>query len=309
MHRAPLLVPSALALSLTLCTAAASAANFQITPISLPSGTKITGTIQTDGSTGPLSAANFTAWSITVRSTETLLFNPSQPGAPDLTDVAVSADGRRMLVRHSPDGVADGGTLRFGSFWPLERYVTVATYAGYTAASGGQSSYVNGAQFDWQWFGDPNGGSRKVATAPTGSSVFRVVPVVYPSGTTLTGTITTDGSTGVISAANITDYRLKVQTVSEVTYLRTATGGNSSVLPNTNGVSSDGTQLLVVRPGGYLGFGVPPAGSRRGEGAVLADFGPAAPTKGQAGYFNPFTLEYKPLKFSGGLYPVAQLIP
>lgn len=308
MHRAPLLVPSALALSLTLCAAAASAANFQITPISLPSGTKISGTIQTDGSTGPLSAANFTAWSITVRSTETILFNPGQPGAPDLTDVAVSADGRRLLVRRSPDGVADGGTLRFGSFWPLERYVTVATYYAY-AASGGQSSYVNGAQFDWQWFGDPNGGSRKVAAAPAGSSVFRVVPVVYPSGTTLTGTITTDGSTGVISAANITDYRLKVQTVSEVTYLRTATGGNSSVLPNTNGVSSDGTQLLVARPGGYLGFGVPPAGSRRGEGAVLADFGPAAPTKGQAGYFNPFTLEFKPLKFSGSLYPVAQLIP
>ncbi|MFD2451336.1 hypothetical protein [Ideonella paludis] len=279
MHRAPLLVPSALALSLTLWAAAASAANFQITPISLPSGTKITGTIQTDGSTGPLSAANFTAWSITVRSTEALLYNPSQPGAPELTGVAVSADGRRLLVRRSPDGVADGGTLRFGSVWPLERYVTVATYAGYTAASGGQSSYVNGAQFEWQWFGDPSGGSHQVATAAAGSAVFRLIPVVYPSGTTLTGTITTDGGTGVISAANITDYRLKVQTVSEVTYLRTATSGNSSVLPNTNGVSSDGTQLLVARPGGYLGFGVPPAGSRRGEGRCWPTLAPQRPAE------------------------------
>jgi len=81
------------------------------------------------------------------------------------------------------------------------------------------------------------------------------------------------------------------------------------VLPASNGFSTDGVTLSVARPGGYLGFGVPPAPPRRGAGAVLADFSGTAPRKGQAGYFDAFGLQYKPLHFGGTMYPVAHALP
>jgi len=288
----------------------AKATEFQIESIALPGGISIFGTLTTDGTIGPLTAANFTAWNVTVRQTTVYRFDPTNPGGAQASAVNISADGRRMTVKASPDGVRDGGILAFGSFGPGPEYgVQVANFTGYYAGNGGMAFYLAGPAFEWAWFNAPNGSTRLVAKAPPGSSVFTLVPVVFASGATLTGRITTDGSVGPIGPAQLLDWRIAATSVSDTVYLKTADGSNSSVLPASNGFSTDGVTLSVARPGGYLGFGVPPAPPRRGAGAVLADFSGTAPRKGQAGYFDAFGLQYKPLHFGGTMYPVAHALP
>lgn len=292
-----------------LAVVSTQAAEFQITPIKLPGGTVIGGRISTDGTLGPLSPANLTAWQVVVRNSSSLNFTPAQAGGPQTYGVAVSADGRRMTVRTSPDGVSDGGRLAFGSFGPgPEHGVQVADFTAYNAA-GGSAFYVSGANFDWQPLGAPNASRYLAARAPAGSPVFTLVPVQFPGGATMSGSITTDGSTGPISPSQILSWKIAVKTVTETLYEHSASGGNSVVLPASGQFSTDGSQLFVARPDGYLGFGIPPAPPRRGAGAVLADFSASAPSQGQAGWFDPFGLQFAPLHFTGTLYPVATVLP
>lgn len=288
----------------------ARAADFTIQPVRLPGGTTIFGSVSTDGTLGPLSAEHLTGWQVTVRHSTRYRFDPTQAGGVQALGVAVSADGRRLSVRTSPDGVRDGGLLAFGSFGPGPEYgVQVANFTGPYAA-GGVAFYLAGAAFEWQWLQAPDGSRRVVAqSAAAAPGQFRLVPVVFPGGARLSGSITTDGSTGPIGPAQILSWDLQVDTADDTLYYRDATGSNSVVLPASQGFSTDGVVLSVARPGGYLGFGVPPAPPRRGAGAVLADFTAEAPAQGQAGWFDPFGLQWKPLHFSGSLYPVASTQP
>ncbi|MFO1340545.1 MAG: hypothetical protein U1F53_20375 [Burkholderiaceae bacterium] len=297
-------------LLLSLAAASAHATDFQLTPVKLPGGVTIIGTVSTDGTVGTLTPANLTAWRVTVRTTTRYDYFPGQAGGPNLMGVSVSADGRKLRVATSPDGVNDGGILAFGSFGPGPEYgVQVANFTGYYAA-GGVAFYLAGPAFEWQDLLAPNHTQHVVAAAPVGSSVYKLLPVSFPSGATMTGTITTDGSTGAIGAAQVLDWRIRVQAVDDTTYFRDANGNsNSVVMPGSGGLSTDGSTLFVARPGGYLAFGVPANPPRRPMAAVPADFGPTAPPKGQAGYFDAFNVQYVGLRFGGTQYPVAQALP
>ncbi len=292
---------------LLCCLATATqAADFTLAPVQLPGGVAIFGTVTTDGTVGPLTPANLTGWRVTVRRSTRHDYTPANAPPANVFGVAVSADGRKMRVRTSPDG--NGGALSFGTYLP-EVGVHVANYSVAWTPGMGFAMYQYGADFEYQDIPDSPSGWRTVAQAPLGSAVYKLAQVGFASGATLTGTITTDGRTGPIDAAQLLDWRLTVKRVEDTVYFRDANASNSTVLPATGGLSTDGTTLFVARPGGYLGFGVPAAPPARGRGAVPADFGPGAPAKGQAGYFDPFTLQYVPLRFGGSQYPVAQAVP
>lgn len=289
---------------------AAQATDFQLTPVQLPGGVSIFGTISTDGTLGPLTAANLSAWSITVRRATRHVYTPSNPGGAQV-DVVVSADGRRMSVKASPDGVRDGGLLSFGSFGPGPEYgVKVADFTGYWGQNGGVAFYLDGPAFDWEWFNAPNGSTRLVAKAAAGSHQFKLQPVVFSNGsTTIAGQLTTDGSVGALGPANVLDWRITATSFDDTVYTKTANGANSSVLAGSAGISSDGQTLSVARPGGLLAIGVPAGGGRRGAAAVLADFSATAPADGQAGYYDAYGSQYVRLHFTGTAYPVATLQP
>jgi hypothetical protein len=296
-----------LPLALTLAATVAQATDFQLAPVKLPNGETLFGMLSTDGTTGPLLPANIVAWRVTVRTTTRHDYTPANAPPQNVLDVSVSADGRKMRVKTSPDG--NGGALSFGTSLP-EVLVHVANYAAGWPPGMGFAMYQYGADFEYADLPVSPTGQRIVARAAAGSNAFRLVPVDFPSGATVTGSITTDGSIGPIGPAQMLDWHLTMRRIEDVVYYQDAGGGsNSQVLPATTGLSTDGQTLFVARPGGYLGFGVPAVPPARGRGAVPADFGANAPSRGQAGWFDPFGFDYVPLRFGGSSYPVAQAIP
>lgn len=304
--RLPALFPA-----LLVCAAMgpARATDFTLYPVTLPGGISIFGSLSTDGSIGPLGPAQLTGWNITVRQTSRIHYDRSNALAVQARGVSVSSDGRKLLVKTSPDGLRDGGLLAFGSFGPGPEFgVQWANFTG-SYANGGTAFYLNGGMFEWQSLGAANGVKLPVGKASAGSAVFKLAPVHFASGATLTGTVTTDGAVGKLTAAQLLDWSIDLDSVVDTVYWRNATGGNSSVLPASTSFSTDGTQLFVNRPGGYLGFGVPPSSRSSGAGAVLADFSGSAPPKGQVGYYDAFSLQFKSLKFGGTAYPVATVKP
>jgi len=295
-----------------LCGAmsAALATDFALTPIELKDGATVTGTVSTDGTVGALLPENITGWSIVLRKPTVLYFDPDHIGGPTLSGVRVTANGRRMLVkRHPSDGLSSGGLLRFGAFGLGPEYgVEVANFSGYVGVSGGRASYLSGATFIWTWFNEGQDGWHLAARARPGSPVFNLVPVDFTGGPRMTGTITTDGSTGEIGDAQIVDWRIQVRTYVSVIYQRTAAYSNSELLVDTAQLSTDGTTLFVGRPGGVLGVerrdGLP-----TDSGVVLADFSASAPSRGVAGWFDNNGEHGTPLKFTGSSWPVAVAIP
>jgi hypothetical protein len=303
MNRIATLLGLALA---SVASQVAQATDFQLAPLKLPNGETIFGTVSTDGTTGPLTAANLVAWRVTVRTTTRHDYTPANAPPQNVLDVSVTSDGRKMRVKTSPDG--SGGALSFGTSLP-EVLVHVANYAAGWPPGMGFAMYQYGADFEYVDLPVSPTGQRIVARAPLGSHVFKLVPVSYPSGATVAGSITTDGSTGPIGPAQLLDWHLTMRRAEDVVYYQDAAGSNSQVLPATTGLSTDGQTLFVARPGGYLGFGVPAVPPARGRGVVPADFSAAAPPKGQGGWFDPFGSDYVPLRFGGSAYPVAQALP
>lgn len=283
----------------------ASAADFSIRAVKLPSGATITGTVSTDGKVGQLSPSNLVAWRVKVRQVEQFAFNPGTASPVSASGVQVSPDGSAITVDTSPNGVDDGGTLAFGTFGPLREYgVKVADFTG-PYARGGQALYLAGAAWNTVGLREPNASQRVVGTrSAVGSAVYQLVPVRFASGERMVGTLTTDGSVGPLAASQIVDWDIRVVITSTQTYFRDAAGSNSVVLPSTNAISTDGSTLFVARPGGYLGFGIPPSSGNLGAGAVLADFTDTAVPRGQAGYYDPFTFEFAGLHFRGSAYPI-----
>lgn len=289
-----------------LGAAAAQATDFQLAPVKLPGGVTIFGTVSTDGTIGPLVPANLTGWRVTVRTATRYDYTPSNAPPSNVFGVAVTADGRKLRVAASPDGT--GGALSFGTYMP-EVGVHLANYSQSWPPGMGFAMYQYGADFEYLDIPVPPSGWRVVARAAAGSSVYKIVPVSFVSGAVMTGTLTTDGSTGVIGPAQLLDWHVTVRNHSDVVYFQDASGANSVLLPATQGLSTDGRTLFVARPGGYLGVGVPAVPPGRPRGAVPADFGDAAPPKGQAGYFDAFTVQYVPLRFAGAQYPAGQAMP
>jgi hypothetical protein len=290
-------------LVLLLAATAAHATDFQLAPVKLPGGVTVFGTVSTDGTVGALTPANLVAWRLTVRTATRYDYTPANAPLTSLSRVAVTADGRRMRVATSPAG--NGGALAFGTYAP-EVGVHVANYSQSWTPGMGFAMYVYGADFEYLDIPESPTGWRTVAQAPLGSAVFKLVPVNFLGGAVMSGSITTDGSTGTLSPTQMRDWHITVKRNDDVVYYQDGTGSNSQVLPATTGLSTDGSTLFVARPGGYLGFGVPGLHTR---GAVPADFSASAPPKGQAGYLDPYTVQYVPLRFGGTLYPAGQALP
>ncbi len=114
---------------------------FNLTPIPLTNGWKVTGTITTDGTVGALGAANIVDWNLKVVQTTDLKW--TEKDSNDLNMSGVVTDGSRVIVATSPDGVSDGGVLYFGRFGSGGNIPTNAVMADFTQL-GVNLGYVGG---------------------------------------------------------------------------------------------------------------------------------------------------------------------
>lgn len=292
-----------LALCLSLISWCAYPAVFHLVPVNLGNGYALQGTLETNVGTGPVAAANIVAWNITVTQTTDQLFTPKT--SPNKTVLGVSSDGSRLWVQRSPDTVnfIDGGSLSFsgtagrGSIPPT---VVVAdftsTYNWYYPDSivGGVAGWMSeiagmnlAAPVSQAPCSARTGACRNYAAAsivPAKPNVFRIRPVTIqttPTVMTLSGTITTDGTLGQLTAGHIVDWRLRARDQDIQTY----TEQNSQLL-NVAGLNTDGTTLSLDNPGGILEIGLPTTNPfLLGISVKIADFADPAYPGGIASYF------------------------
>ena len=103
--------------------------------------------------------------------------------------------------------------------------------------------------------------------------VFTLRPINLTNGWRVTGTITTDGTMGVLAAANILSWDLKVVQTTDMVW----TEKDSNAL-NISGVSTDGNKIFVntspdgIQDGGTLFFSRGGGGGRIATNAVICDF-------------------------------------
>ena len=108
------------------------------------------------------------------------------------------------------------------------------------------------------------------AATPT---VFNLIPINLSNGWSVSGTVTTDGTTGYLSPANILDWNLKIVQTTDMVWTQT----NSNDL-NISGISTDGRKIYVatspdgVNDGGTLYFGRPGGRGQIPTNAYIADF-------------------------------------
>jgi len=105
------------------------------------------------------------------------------------------------------------------------------------------------------------------------TNVYTLNAIKLTNGWTVTGTITTDGTTGTLTSTNLLDWNFKVVQTTDMTW----TEKDSNNL-NISGVSTDGTRVFVTTSpdgaldGGTLYFGRGGGGGRIPTNAVIADF-------------------------------------
>jgi hypothetical protein len=95
-----------------------------------------------------------------------------------------------------------------------------------------------------------------------GPSTFNLVSPVFGDGVTISGTVTTDGTIGSLSAANFTQWNIVVKQTVDTVF----TPANSRNF--STGVSTDGSLVSVSNPDGSLYF----YGGHYGNNIQLADF-------------------------------------
>jgi hypothetical protein len=85
---------------------------------------------------------------------------------------------------------------------------------------------------------------------PTTATTFNLTPLDLENGLTVSGTVTTDGTIGNLSASNFTDWNINVASFNEIIY------NKNNTHPNTFLVTTDGQTITVdTSPeGGELGF-------------------------------------------------------
>ncbi len=139
-----------------------------------------------------------------------------------------------------------------------------------------------------------------LSTGAARATTFQVSPLDLGSGFTLSGTISTDGATGVLTGADVTAWSLKVTSITDIVYTHANTANVSS------NVFSDGNQLLVPTSpdgssdGGSLAF----YGGRRFQ-VQVADFTGANTQGGQAFYVAGGAFDFLPLNRPNGTNYVA----
>ena len=259
---------------------------FNLAPMVLSNGWRVTGTITTDGTTGTLTAANILDWNLKTVQTTDLTW--TEKDSNDLNISGVTTDGKRILVATSPDGVLDGGTLYFGRGGTGGRIPTNAVLADFTQLST-NLGYLGGIA-GWQdeiWglnyvgLNQRNNSKYRAAMAVAGQpNVFRItVPILSstPLLMTMFGTITTDGTIGTLQPQNIVAWNITSRNQDITNYSK----ANSGVL-STIGVTSDGTTIKVDHAGGQFTIGI---GGMRPTFVTLADFTDPTYPDGFANYY------------------------
>jgi hypothetical protein len=273
--------------ALLLVGNAAAQVVFKLKPINLTNGWKVSGTITTDGATGPLAPSNILDWNLKVVQTVDMVW--TEKDSNGLSISGVSTDGKKIHVATSPDGVQDGGTLYFGRGGGGGRIPTNAVLADFTQLSY-NLGYGFGGIAGWQ---DELGGLNYVglnqknntqyhaASALAGRpNVFRIsVPTLATSPILMTmfGTLTTDGTIGALLPQNIIAWTITARNQDITNY----SNANSAVIAAT-GVSSDGTLIKVDHAGGQFLIGI---AGRRPTFVTLADFTDPTVPNGFANYY------------------------
>lgn len=282
--------------SLCALLVTAFATYYRIVPLDLGGGMTVQGTITTNGKMGRLVPSDISGWNLTVTTTSQLLFTPTN--TRDISS-GLFVDNGFLKVPTSPDGAADGGVLRVYAHSRL--YAAVADFTG-AFATGGHSYYCYGGDFDTFWLNRPNGTLYTLGQVTSGNH-FSLFPVDFGSGTTLFGSVTTDGG---LSKAQLVDWTIIVQHQTK----RTFTKANSQVV-EASAVEADMRSLKVLpydqtfTPGRMV-FGNPGMDPTL---LMVADF--SLFTEGVAGYIDPFTFQIsEPLKLDRtGKRIAAQLAP
>jgi len=275
-----------LAVLLFVSLSASAQTVFNVNPIVLTNGWKVTGTITTDGTVGTLTAANIVDWNLKVVQTTDFTWN--EKDSNDLNISQVTTDGTKIFVATSPDGVLDGGTLFFGRGGGGGRIPTNAVMADFTQLSvnlgyvGGMSGWQDElGGLNYVGLNQRNHSRFRAAAAVAGQpNLFRItVPVISttPLLMTMFGTITTDGTIGALAPQNILAWNITARN-QDITYY---TKANSAVL-NATGVTSDGTIIRVAHAGGQFNIGI---GGRRPTFVTIADFTDPTYPNGFANYY------------------------
>jgi hypothetical protein len=280
-----LLVVAAL-LVLSVSAFAQTSTVYNLNPIPLTNGWRVTGTISTDGTVGALTAANILDWNLTVVQTTDFVW--TEKDSSNLNISGVSTDGVRISVRTSPDGVLDGGSLQFSRGGGGGQIATSAVIADFTQLSV-NLGYVGGIA-GWQdeiWglnyvgLNQRNNSRYRAAVAVAGQpNTFRVtVPIISSSPLLMTmfGTITTDGTIGALLPQNIVAWKITARNQDITNY----TKANTSVI-SAIGVTSDGTTIKVSHTGGQFSIGIPGA---RPTFVTIADFTDPTYPNGFANYY------------------------
>ena len=267
---------------------AASAAPvvLNVRAVNLSNHWQIRGTITTDGTVGPLTAANIIDWNLQLIQTTDLVWTEADSNALNIS--GVSSDGSNLLVATFPNAFQDGGTMyvgRGGGGGTIATNAIVADFTqlsrnlGYNGGMAGFQDEILGLNF--VGLNQPNGRQFRAATLdPAKLNVFNIrVPQILPPPykVTMFGTITTDGTVGPLQPANLIAWNITGRMQSGTTY----TTANSGVLYMSN-VSYDGTKMLVGRSGGQFVIGV---GGARPTYVTLADFTNPQKPNGFANYY------------------------
>lgn len=267
--------------------ASAAPVTFQLKPVQLTNGWALTGTVTTDGTVGILTPANITNWTLKLVQTTDTTWTQNDSNALNLA--GISTDGKGIFVATSPDGFTDGGTLNFTRGGGGGRIPTVAVVADFTQLSV-NLGYGYGGIAGWQdeilglnyvGLNRKNNTKYRAASAVVGSAnVFRIhVPRISPPPFQMTmfGTVTTDGTIGPLSPANLVGWKITARMEDMATY----TEANTQVI-SAIGVTSDGASIRVAHSGGQLVLGIP---GFRPTFVTLADFTDPVYPNGFANYY------------------------
>lgn len=268
-----------LAMTLALSGAATHAQTFNVRPIDFGNGIVASGALVVDDASGAI-----VDWNLVVTTTTELAhYTPANAPLREVSMLSASADGVHLSVRTSPDslGGADGGVLSFHGGNPFSPVaVRVADFTS-LAGPGGESGYVTPFTSDVLALGQADGIDYQVASrAPGAAARYLLNDVGFSAGVTMSGSVTTDGTLGDLSAGNLSQWDIVVRQVTQDVF----NPGNSSLLSEGVGLSADGSALIADNPGGLLEFDKGAIGGHK-FALTLADLVDGSFFAGTAGYF------------------------
>ncbi len=268
-------------LALILCSALAYAQNpvtYNLVSVPMSNGWRLSGTITTDGTLGPLAARNFVDWNLQV--VQTTDFTWTERDSNNLNISGVSSDGKKIYVATSPDGIQDGGALVFskpaaGFNIPtnaiIADFTQLSVNLGYVGGIAGWQDELWGLNFvglnqrdNSQYPAASRGG---MASAHPGRAIFLVnVPTLStnPLVQTMFGNIVTDGTVGPLLPKNILSWRITARNQDVRSYTKTNSGVLSAV-----GITAETKYLKIANFVGQFTIGI---GGRRPTFVTIADF-------------------------------------